>query len=345
MTEQKNKSLALVQNLNVFFERILSNNPKTAAEEKFWNIVNQSVQPNPWFTQSEIKRALQALVYMLEPEKAEKWLSRYSLPAKKPSKVAVIMPGNIPMAGFHDFLCVLVSGNIVLAKTSIDDNELLPALADVITEWDSYWENRIRFIEAKPEGFDKVIATGSNNSARYFLYYFGKYPHIIRKNRNSVAVLDGNESGDELLGLCDDIFSYFGLGCRSISKLFVPEMWSPESLRAYVGKYDSLLMHSRYMNNYTYNKAIFEMHAYQITDMGNVLFLARTELVSPISVVYYEHYSSAEDLTQKLTPLSDSLQCIAGNIPDICNVGFGNCQLPEIYDYADGIDTMDFLLQ
>jgi hypothetical protein len=255
------------------------------------------------------------------------------------------MAGNIPLVGFHDFFCTLVTGHRFIGKLSSDDLHLLPALAEILCFIDPGFGDLISFTEDKLSGYNAVIATGSNNTNRYFEYYFGKYPHILRKSRNGLAIITGHETMDELNGLSDDIFIYFGRGCRSISKLYVPEQFDFNLFTEPFNKYNHLADHNKFINNYTYHKAIFLMDKTRFIDFGHLLLVESSELASPVSVVYYEYYKEIEDLRMSLTDLNDRIQCIVSSDETLSrSVRPGATQQPELLDYADGIDTMEFLL-
>jgi hypothetical protein len=251
------------------------------------------------------------------------------------------MAGNIPLVGFHDYLSVLISGNSVIAKTSSKDAELIVHLSEILCSINPAFSKKIRFTEGILSDFDAVIATGSDNSSRYFEYYFGKYPHIIRKNRNSIAIIDGEETNQELENLGTDIFSYFGLGCRNISKVYLPEGYDVHTMIKNWTRYSDVILHSKYANNYDYNMAVYLVNKEKFLDTGYMLLKESAEISSPVSVLFYEFYKSEESLALKINSLNDKIQCITGRkyIP------FGKSQFPRLWDYADNIDTLDFLLK
>ena len=260
-------------------------------------------------------------------------------------RIGVITAGNIPLVGFHDFLSVLISGNIFVGKLSSKDDKLLPNVIDLLIEIEPKFKNYIFISENKLENFDAVIATGSNNSARYFEYYFGKYPHIIRKNRNSVAVITGNETTVDLQLLADDIFLYFGLGCRSVSKLFLPDGYNLDNIFRNSLKYKEVINHNKYANNYDYNRAIYLLNLTEFKDNGIMLMKEDINMASPISVVYFENYSKLETIKQRLDIEKDNIQCIVADKTVINEaIPFGESQKPQLWDYADNVDTINFLL-
>jgi hypothetical protein len=311
--------------------------------EKLNSLIINQKKINPWFSPDNVALALKNIANELTKENLTKWTDAYPFfrEEKNPLKAGLIFAGNIPLAGFHDFLTVLMSGNHLVAKTSSKDPDLIPFLGDILFSINNEFRNAVKFTTDTLSGFDVIIATGSNNSSRYFEYYFSKYPNIIRKNRNSVAVLDGNESSDELEALGKDIFSYFGLGCRNVSKLFLPEGYDIESLPRHWNAYSSLSNHSKYANNYDYNKSIFLVNKQKFFDTGCLLIREENKLSSPVSVLYFEHYSSKHVLEQQIDLLKDNIQCIISRN----YVPFGQSQSPHLWDYADGTDTMDFLLK
>jgi len=303
---------------------------------------------NPWFTPGNIRTALNNLGKALQIENLYRWLSVYedrieSILAQK--KVGVLMAGNIPAVGFHDFLCVLISGHKLIAKPSSADNRLLPAMAGILNDHNPEWQDVISFAEGKLENFDAIIATGSTNTSRYFEFYFGKYPHIIRKNRNSVAVLSGIESREDLLDLADDILLFFGMGCRSISKIYVPSGYDFSPLVHALGKYNYYADHNKYRNNYEYYKSIFLVCQNSFIDTGFMLLKEDHDISSRIAVLNYEYYQSPEEVAGYIAQKSESIQCVISNLPlPVGTLSPGEGQNPALWDYADGTDTMEFLL-
>jgi hypothetical protein len=232
-----------------------------------------------------------------------------------------------------------------LAKLSSNDKTLLPFLAEYLISVEPEFKNYIEFTDGKLENFDAVIATGSNNTARYFEYYFGKYPNIIRKNRNSAAILTGNETKEELKNLADDIFTYFGLGCRNVSKLYIPENYDFEAFFKGMFSWKEIIHNHKYINNYDYNKAVYLMDSFPLLDNEFMLLKEDTAFSSPISVVFYEKYNSLEDLSKELEEQSENIQCVVSKAGINNEIPFGKAQNPELWDYADRIDTVEFLLK
>jgi len=296
---------------------------------------------NPLFTKENIDKALNAWNEQLRVDMFSAWLSPYKLKeVASPKKILIIMAGNIPLVGFHDFLTVLISGHKVVIKMSSTDNVLLRLLIDKLISIAPEFKERISFIEeVKSRKFDAVIATGSDNSAEYFEYYFKGAKKIIRKNRRPVAVLDGSESDMELQGLANDVFAYFGLGCRNVSKLFLPKGFDLDNLFKAFYRYSDVINHKKYGNNYDYNKAIFLMGSNDLIENGFLLMKEDKSLLSPVAMLYYEFYNDMHTVEQFVEENAEQLQCVVSKkyIP------FGNTQKPNLWDYADGVDTVEFL--
>ena len=317
-------------------------------EMTFGTTIARQYRENSWFTPEFCRYALSAIGQMLTPEALDAYYARYKdiTPAVDPRKrVAVISAGNIPMAAFHDFFCILVSGNDYQGKLSSQDKYLLPVLAQELVHIEPRFAERIAFVD-KVADFDAVIATGSNNSARYFDYYFSKYPHILRKNRNSVAVLDGTETEEEFRHLADDIYLYFGLGCRSVSKLFVPSHYDfVPFLQILTQESQPIAQHHQFNNNLEYQKAVHLMNQIPYMDAGTFLLVENQNYASPIGMVYYEYYDNIDRVNQRLTDDAEQLQCIVSKDPLVTHaVPFGSAQTPTLTDYPDGIDTFQFII-
>ncbi len=306
-------------------------------------------QQNQWFTPSNIAFALNTWKDALTKKALTKWTDPYKpgIHNTKSKRVAVIMAGNIPLVGFHDFLCTLISGHIFIGKLSSDDKILLPALADVLCKIEPSFIEKIHFTEDTIKDFDAIIATGSNNTARYFEYYFSKYPHIIRKNRNGVAVLAGNENSDAFKKLGSDICTYYGLGCRNITKIYIPVGFAPEKLFEAIEPYKEVLFaHNKYMNNHSYHRSIFLLNKTPHLDNDVFLLTESEQYSSPIPVLYYEFYKNIETLQHKLLQDDEFIQCVATDaFKGKKTVPLGSTQSPGLDDYADGIDTLKFLIE
>ena len=311
---------------------IISDEEKKCSESQ-----NKAIQANAWFTEEHIQIALNNIVNeFLQKDKLEKWISNYKLP-DTPKNVGIVMAGNIPLVGFHDLLCGFLSGHHLTIKLSSKDNILLPHLVEKLTEWDPEVGRQIEFSEML-KGCDAYIATGSNNTARYFGQYFGKFPHIIRKNRTSIAILDGNESDEDLSKLADDVFVYYGLGCRNVTQLCLPEGYNFEKLMRAFEKYASFIDHNKYKNNYDYYLAIYLLNKVPYITNGSILLVENQLPFSAVSVLHYRFYNDKKQLEGEIIEHND-IQCIIGN----GHTPFGKAQTPSLHDFADGVDTMRFL--
>jgi hypothetical protein len=311
----------------------------------FNNLIKDIHVQNAWFTEKNVRLALKSIATNLSKDKIETWLKPYQIPETPAKRVGVVMAGNIPLVGFHDMLCVLISGHIFVGKASSKDDELIKFISDILLTIQPDFNNFILFEESKLSGIDAVIATGSNNSSKYFEYYFGKYPHVIRKNRNSIAILDGTETTEELKRLGDDIFSYFGLGCRSVSKIFVPKNYDFKSFFEAIEENNYIYAHNKYVNNYDYNKSVYLMNSTPHLDNGFVVLKGDTGFSSPIGTIYYENYVNEKELVDYIEVNKEKLQCV------VCKKGltensvyFGDSQFPELWNYADNVDTIKFLI-
>jgi hypothetical protein len=313
---------------------ILNNDPEwQEAKEK-------ASRENGWFIPSFVDLSTNHIAgSFLQKDQLDKWINQYQLPITNhsPKKVGIVMAGNIPLVGFHDLLAVFITGHIAFIKTSSKDDTLVKHVVAKLVAWEPEVEQLLQFGEML-KGCDAYIATGSNNSAGYFEYYFGRFPHIIRRNRTSVAILTGNETTAELEKLADDVYLYFGLGCRNVTKLYVPEGYNFISLINTFKKYDYLADHHKYKNNYDYNLALHLLNKKYYMSNPSLLLIEDPSFFSPISQLNYEFYSHADKLTDSLKNHPE-LQCIVGK----GLVPFGQSQFPAVSDYADGVDTLQFL--
>lgn len=300
---------------------------------------------NGWFTEENCIHAFKEWSIALTKENLDAWLGLYDLNANSEKVVALIMAGNIPLVGFHDLLCVLITGNKALVKLSSNDQKLIPLIIEYLIEIEPYFIDRVTFTKEKLGHYDAVIATGSNNTARYFEYYFGKKPNIIRKNRNSVAVLKGDETTEDLTALGEDIFRYFGLGCRSVSKIYIPKSYNIDTFFKAIFPYNDIVNHNKYANNYDYNKAVYLMSEFKILDNGFLILKEEESFGSPIASLFYEYYEDTDALKTKLKKEEDKIQCIVASGFIENEVLFGETQKPSLNDYADGVDTIEFLLR
>lgn len=336
----KQRISAFVQ-VKLFIERHFSDKKRqdeAALHEGLDKLIELVHQYNGWFVPSFVNKAINNVGVLLEEEALHEFCK--NIHEKSPKKVAIICAGNIPLVCFHDVLCVLLSGHHALIKLSADDNLLLPFFLKLLVHYEPAFETRIEFAAGKLSNFDAVIATGSNNTAGHFQFYFNKYPNIIRKNRSSVAVIDGRESNEELKALGEDIFSYFGLGCRNVRKLLVPKGYSFTGFFENIVSFGEVINNNKYGNNYDYNRAIYLLESLPFLDNNFLMIKESRELHSPIGVLYYQTYNTPEELRNYLKEQQGELQCIVGKgfIP------FGCSQTPVISDFADNVNTMDFLL-
>jgi hypothetical protein len=299
---------------------------------------------NGWFTKENIRFALDSWAEALTSKNLTTWLKPYNINPVNAKQVAIIMAGNIPLVGFHDFLAVLISGHKVLVKQSSHDKQILPYLAKYLEYVEPQFKGLITFTEAKVENFDAVIATGSNNTARYFEYYFKGKPSIIRNNRNSVAVLTGKESKEDLKNLSEDIFRYYGLGCRNVSKLFVPKGYKFDSFFESIYHWHPIVEKTKYANNYDYNKAVYLMSEFDMLENGFFMIKEDESFASPIATLFYEFYEEASDLKKVLEEKREQIQCIVSNGFIENEIAFGATQKPQLWDYADDVDSIEFLL-
>ena len=329
----------LEERINAFSRlgRFLKQNSNLEFTQK---IKDAEVQ-NPWFTLENQKQAINAWANHLTAKNLKAWLIPYHLKENKSSlQVLIIMAGNIPLVGFHDLLSVLITGNNVIVKMSVEDNIILPFIVKKLIVINPEFENRIQFVEdIKDKKINAVIATGSDNSSKYFNYYFKDVKKIIRKNRKSLAILDGTENQNDLNELAKDIFSYFGLGCRNISKLFLPKGYDLNKLFETFFSFEKIIESKKYANNYDYHKAIFLMGNHKITDNGFLLLKEDTSLQSPLAMLYYEFYSEMEEVDNFISDNKEKLQSVVSKK----HIAFGQSQNPNLWDYADGVDTIEFL--
>jgi hypothetical protein len=316
--------------------------------EKFKDLLSLSQSHNGWFTPEQVYFSVESWAKALREDNLNKWLSAYPFDCAQDNKtvktIGLILAGNIPLVGFHDFLSVLITGHKVLVKASSNDQHLIAFLANYLISIEPTLSYYISFTDGKLENFDAIIATGSNNTARYFEFYFKDKPSVIRKNRNSVAVLNGNESHEDLVNLGEDIFRYFGLGCRNVSKLFVPKDYNFDAFFKAIYEYKDVIFYEKYSNNYDYNKAVFLMSNFKLLDNEFLTLKEDTSFASPISSVFYEYYEDIVDLQKRLESESDQIQCVVSNnlIPN--SITFGQTQHPKLWDYADNVDTLRFLI-
>ena len=315
------------------------------SEDELASLTSRARNQNAWFDKPNVESAIRGVAELLAEDKLRHWAARYPAEPATPRQIGVVMAGNIPLVGFHDALCVLLSGHTLLAKLSKDDTVLMQWILEALKRLEPRFADQIQVAD-RLNAADAFIATGSDNTARYFEYYFGKKPNIIRRNRTSVAVLTGREEPHDLGLLGEDIFRYYGLGCRNVSKLYVPHNYDFTPLLDSLQPWHHIPDHHKYQNNYDYNKSILLVNRVPHLDTGFLLLTESAQLVSPISVLHYSTYSHEIDLVDQLTDVAAQTQCIvsgggqwAGSFP------FGRAQSPAVSDYADGVDTMAFLAE
>lgn len=309
--------------------------------DAFQDMIETHHHSNGWFTPENIRRALLAWSDALNEANLTRWIGAYDLedPADK-KKIAIICAGNIPMVGFHDVLTVLITGHVAYIKLSSDDNKLIPAVLNIYAKLNPDESASYALADQILSGHQAVIATGSNNTSRYFNYYFRDIPHIIRKSRTSVAILRGNETPDELAQLGHDIFDYFGLGCRNVSKVFLPEGYDINKLIEAIYNFHPIINHNKYANNYDYNKAVWLLNRENLLDNGFMLFKQDDDsFASPTGSLYFGYYGNESVLKDMLATRAEELQCIVGKN----EIPFGKSQSPQLWDYADHVDTVRFL--
>ncbi len=339
--------------LGAFVDECLQNSVNTAAKSShlyssLGESIKKSLKANPWFISQHIDHALCAIAKMLRRENLEAWFSPYqpSLNHETKTNIGVIMAGNIPAVGFHDFLCVLMSGAGFTGKLSSDDLFLLPALAEVLCYFEPGLSDKIIFTTTRNLSADAIIATGSNNTARYFEHHYGHLPHVFRRNRNAVAVLTGKESVEQLSALAQDVFLHFGLGCRNVSKIYVPHHYNFSGLMAAFSEADYVAYHQSYMNNYRHIRALLALQEANFIEHNFVILLEHKAIASPVATIHFGYYDSIEELPARLALHQDQIQCMVGEyglLPGM--ISFGETQQPKPDDYADGIDTMEFLIE
>jgi hypothetical protein len=313
--------------------------------QKRTNLFHQAYIHNNWFTHDNVANACASWAAQLTTENMAKFVSAYDWPDTSQQTTAVIAAGNIPLVGLHDVLCVLLSGQKLLLKTSQDDTVLIEAvLHELIEILPSLKDSIIISKERLPKDFDKVIATGSNNTNRYFEHYFANKKHLLRGARTSVAVLTGNETDEDMQALANDIFMYFGLGCRNVSKIYIPQQFDFAMLYENAHAYKHVIDHHKYANNYTYHKAIMLLNMAPFLDNGFLLLSEDERMASPLSMLFYEKYNDIQEVEDKLQAKSNQVQCVISKFSQPEWVGLGRAQQPSLFDFADGVDTVAFLL-
>lgn len=310
--------------------------------ERFNDLIRAERSHNGWFTSESVYKSIQAWSELLTEEKLNAWLSEYELPERQdgPKRIGLILAGNIPLVGFHDLLCTVLSGHIAVMKLSRDDNRLLPTILNVIADEFPDLKAHFEYAPMKLERADAVIATGSNNTARHFEYYFRNIPKVIRHNRTSVAVLIGEETEEELHALGHDIFDYFGLGCRNVTKLYLSKSFDLDRFFTAIFPFQEIVNHNKYANNYDYHKALWLLNRDELIENGFILVKEDSALVSPVGSIFIQRYENISEVNAELASKQNELQCVVGRN----HLPFGKAQHPELNDYADGVDTIAFLL-
>ncbi len=346
-----NRRLEAFSRLGSFLSKYTSKNTEFSDFEKpfkedLHRAIDLAKMHNKWFTQEDILFNLRQWGAVLTAKNLRSWTAPYNLHSETTGRrVAVIMAGNIPLVGFHDFLSVLVAGHRILVKQSSKDQQLLPVLAKFLMAVEEEFRMLIDFTDDRLTHFDAVIATGSNNTARYFEYYFKGVPHIIRRNRNAVAVLSGRETKLDFEKLGADIFRYFGLGCRNVSKLLVPENYDFSAFFEGIYNWNSIINAHKYANNYDYNKAVYLMSDFKIRDNGFLILKEDKGFGSPIATLFYQFYRGERQLDAILKEDKDKIQCVVSKDRLPNSIEFGQTQHPKLTDYADNIDTLKFLIR
>lgn len=306
--------------------------------EKFRGMMGREMVHNPWFTLSNVQSALKGIAFLLEPKRLTAFADNYTF-RENPKRVAIVMAGNIPLVGFHDLLCVLVTGNTAICKLSSGDNRLLQQVILWLYEWNPELKQRIEISFGPLKHYDAVIATGSDNTINQFENYFRTVPHLFRRNRTSVALLEGSESNEELAALASDCFLYFGMGCRNVSKILVPENFDLNRIFENFLSISEIIQHHKYGNNYDYNRTVYLMN--QIPFLDNNVFLLKEDegLHAPLSVIYFQRYNDISEVNAFLDQYEEQIQVVVGKD----RIPFGKAQNPEIDDFADNIDTCNWL--
>jgi len=335
--------MQLNQRITAFVNLGLEMDQMVKKPELYHDLFTEIYGHNKWFDQPHVMHSLTQWSLQLTEDHLNRWLNDYDQKETGIKTIALILAGNIPLVGFHDILSALICGHKILCKSSSKDPVLTQYILNKLLEIEPEFKPYIAWADGPLKGFDAVIATGSNNSAMHFEHYFKNYPSIIRKNRTSVAVLTGEESKEQLGALAEDIFQYFGLGCRNVSKLYVPKGYDFQAFFSAAYPHGRVMQHDKYMNNYDYNKAVYLMGQVPLLDNEFLLLKEETALVSPIAVIFYQYYDDIAALKNELNTLKDQIQCIVGTQPGLCTVDFGQTQCPGLDDYADGVDTLAFV--
>lgn len=308
--------------------------------------IEQAKYQNRWFEEAQVHQSLSQWRESLNPDKIDRWLSNYVLPEDfGTQRLGIIMAGNVPLVGFHDVIVGVISGFEVLAKTSSEDTILPKTWLTEAAKMDTIWSDRVEVVE-QLRNLSVAIATGSNNTAKYFSSFFKSIPHLIRNNRNSVAILDGNETEADFIALGHDVFDYFGLGCRNVTHLMLPQGYDFTPLfQCWDVHFEGIRNHNKYANNYEYHRALLLMNLDPHIDTGYLIAKEKPELYAPVGMLNYSFYDSFNGVVAKLDEWGDALQCTVSNLPIANAMTFGNTQCTQLDDFADGVDTLQWLIE
>ena len=341
-----NNRITLFVKLGRFFSDYINNNLESLEKNKFDKAINESILHNSFFSKKNILKSLLSWSNVLTKKSIHNFLSNYLIKIKKrEKKIAIIMAGNIPLVGFHDFFCVIISGNFAVIKLSSKDSHLFKFILSFLVKENPDFSTKFDVVENKLQIFDAVIATGNNISANQFELYFKKYPKIIRKNRHSIAILNGNETKKEIELLANDIFYYYGLGCRNVSKIFIPNNYNLDILFKSFVLWNEVINKNSYSNNYNYYRAIYLLNKEVFFDNGFVLLKESEKIGSPVGTIYFEYYKSDNQIKEMIKKNNEKIQCIVSNNNYPKTIKFGETQMPNLNDFADDIDTFNFLLK
>lgn len=341
-----NNRITLFVKLGRFFSDYINNNLESLEKNKFDKAINESILHNSFFSKKNILKSLLSWSNVLTKKSIDNFLSNYFIKIKKrEKKIAIIMAGNIPLVGFHDFFCVILSGNFAVIKLSSKDSHLFKFILRFLVKENPDFSTKFDVVENKLKIFDAVIATGNNISANQFELYFKKYPKIIRRNRHSIAILNGNETKKEIELLANDIFYYYGLGCRNLSKIFIPNNYNLDILFKSFVLWNEVINKNSYANNYNYYRAIYLLNKEVFFDNGFVLLKESEKIGSPVGTIYFEYYKSENQIKEMIKKNNEKIQCIVSNNNYQKTIKFGETQMPNLNDFADDIDTFNFLLK
>ena len=341
-----NNRITLFVKLGRFFSDYINNNLESLEKNKFDKAINESILHNSFFSKKNILKSLLSWSNVLTKKSIDNFLSNYMIKIKKrEKKIAIVMAGNIPLVGFHDFFCVILSGNFAVIKLSSKDSHLFKFILRFLVKENPDFSTKFDVVENKLQIFDAVIATGNNISANQFELYFKKYPKIIRRNRHSIAILNGNETKKEIELLANDIFYYYGLGCRNVSKIFIPNNYNLDILFKSFVLWNEVINKNSYANNYNYYRAIYLLNKEVFFDNGFVLLKESEKIGSPVGTIYFEYYKSDNQIKEMIKKNNEKIQCIVSNNNYRKTIKFGETQMPNLNDFADDIDTFNFLLK